>query len=63
VLNMDIDELNEKINSVIEWLLNDLPLINKDVKEKLLDKFPLMSYTVWKSIDDKGFLKVRMDDY
>ena len=60
---MNVDELNKKVNSVIEWLLNDLPLINKDVKEKLLDKFPLMSYTVWKSIDDKGFLKVRMDDY
>ena len=59
---MDIDELNRKINDVIEWLLNDLPLLNQDTKEKLLDKFPLMSYTVWKSIDDKDFLKVKMDD-
>ena len=59
---VDIDEINEKINTVIEWLLNDLPLLNKDTKDKLLDRLPLMSYVEIKSISDKDFLKVEMRD-
>jgi len=63
VIKMNVDELNKKVNSVIEWLLNDLPLINQDIKDKLLVRFPLMSYTETKSVSDKEFLKIEMDDY
>jgi len=47
---VELDEVNRKINAVIEWLLNDLPLINEGIKNKLLDELPLMSY----DIDDEG---------
>jgi len=53
---VDIDEVNDKINTVIEWLLNDLPLLNQSTKDKLLDELPLMSY----DIDDEG--RTYMDD-
>ena len=56
---VDIDEVNEKINSVIEWLLNDVPLINKDTKDKLLDVFPLMSYY---TVEDSERLRIFMSD-
>ena len=60
---VEIDELNRKINTVIEWLLNDLPLMNKDTKDKLLEEFPLMSYVTEKSIEDKNYSRIKMVDY
>ena len=60
---IDPDKVNEKLNNVIEWLLNDLPLLNKDTKEKLLDRFPLMSYVEVKSIKDNNLvLEIKMRD-
>ena len=59
---VNIDDVNEKLNSVIEWLLNDLPLINKDTKDKLLARFPLMSYDEVESFEDNLVLKIEMRD-
>ncbi len=60
---IDPDEVNEKLNSVIEWLLNDLPLLNKDTKDKLLDRLPLMSYYEVESLEDDDLvLKIEMRD-
>ncbi|KKN22675.1 hypothetical protein LCGC14_0912580 [marine sediment metagenome] len=60
---IDPDDVNEKLNSVIEWLLNDLPLINKDTKDKLLDRLPLMSYLKEESFEDNDLvLKIIMCD-
>ena len=60
---VDPDDVNEKLNSVIEWLLNDLPLINKDTKDKLLDRLPLMSYLKEESFEDNDLvLKIIMCD-
>ncbi len=35
---------NKKINIVIEWLLNDLPLINQEIRSKLEDKLENLAY-------------------
>jgi len=60
---IDPDDVNEKLNSVIEWLLNDLPLLNKDTKDKLLDRLPLMSYLKEESFEDNDLvLKIIMCD-
>ena len=60
---VDPDDVNEKLNSVIEWLLNDLPLLNKDTKDKLLDRLPLMSYEEVESFEDEDLvLKIKMRD-
>ncbi len=60
---IDPDDVNKKLNSVIEWLLNDLPLLNKDTKDKLLDRLPLMSYLKEESFEDNDLvLKIIMCD-
>ena len=37
-------EVNKKINEVIEWLLNDLPLLNNDTRKKLEDNLEDLAY-------------------
>jgi len=33
------ERLNKKINAIIEWILNDHPLLNKQFRDKLASMF------------------------
>jgi len=52
--------MTSKINAVIEWLLNDVPLLNKDVKQKLEDK--LIANLIYYKDDKGSTLKIRVID-
>lgn len=42
--------MKSKIDIVIEWLLNDLSLLNRDIKQKLEDKL-IRNLTYYKDKD------------